>query len=86
MRSPHILLGDHRVKPEDLEIVGELPEARSQNVLTIFGQQLEAQISCAEFCIWPDQSQSGTEHPICDSHVSQVTLVTLPTLGSIVTL
>ena len=54
MRSPHLLLGDHHVKPEDLEIVRELPEACSQIVWNFFGQQLEAQISCAEFCIWPD--------------------------------
>ena len=81
-----LCLDDYLIKPEDLEIVGELSETCSQNVLK---RLCVARIGRPDLLwtvnTWSDQSQCGTEHVIFDMHGSSATFITRQDTHSTVT-
>ena len=53
-------LNDHQIKPERLEIVGELSQACSQIVLQcLYGKNWKIRFTLDKLVIWPDQSQKS---------------------------
>ena len=77
IRFPHFVWAITKINPEDLELFGNCQRLVSRLCWNACSwQEMVDQIYFGHLITWQDQSPSGTEHAISDSHVYQVRFIT----------